>query len=106
MSWSRYSPASVEDEHSSKPSTRLSSRSTSAQALFDVARVWSVSAPMTDLNPYRRLPERLLAPQLPRHSVEVWPELPRRACALRVRLRYQNGGSLSLNFQNDSEFHL
>jgi len=47
--WSRYSPVSVEDEHSSEPATRLSSRSTSAQVLFAVAPVWSAFARMISL---------------------------------------------------------
>ena len=61
---------------------------------------------------YPALPVRLRAPHLPRHSVELWPELPRRWFRLchilsegperfsrRVRLRYQNVGPFSLRPQ-------
>lgn len=52
--WLCYSPVSVEDEHSSEPSTRPSSRSTSTQVLFEVAPVWSSLTRMTPsrISPY------------------------------------------------------
>lgn len=96
--WLRYSQTFVEDEHSSEPSTRPSSRSTSALVLFEVAPAWSILAPMIGV--------KYIISDVFRNYTKAYPSgYPARNCygaMLRrglnflqrsrasVRLRYQN----------------